>query len=263
MSRRHGFTLIELLVVIAIIAILAAILFPVFAKAREKARQATCISNARNVGLALTQYIQDYDEYIPFFVEDNDSYAGGFSPTQTTTNCDTLNSCMGDKHFVPTVSLTNADPCYIARPVGAFSQRFMKCWIQPYTKNAQMFNCPTQASFPGNNLTFTGSYGFLCLHNRGSSTGQLARGIPALGVAGLGTNWFTANPCGRHISGSQNPAKKVLAFCNSFGRHYDKTDNNVVLERQLGGTIGVYVDGHAKTVIINIQTSGSFIQEPF
>ncbi len=59
---RQGFTLIELLVVIAIIAILAAILFPVFAKAREKARQITCASNLKQVGLALLQYSQDYDE---------------------------------------------------------------------------------------------------------------------------------------------------------------------------------------------------------
>jgi prepilin-type N-terminal cleavage/methylation domain-containing protein/prepilin-type processing-associated H-X9-DG protein len=64
-SRLHrGFTLIELLVVIAIIAILAAILFPVFAQARDKARAVSCLSNAKQLGLALTMYMQDYDEKV-------------------------------------------------------------------------------------------------------------------------------------------------------------------------------------------------------
>jgi prepilin-type N-terminal cleavage/methylation domain-containing protein/prepilin-type processing-associated H-X9-DG protein len=62
---RRGFTLIELLVVIAIIAILASILFPVFAKAREKARQTACLSNLKQLGLASLQYAQDYDEALP------------------------------------------------------------------------------------------------------------------------------------------------------------------------------------------------------
>ncbi len=65
MKSNKGFTLIELLVVIAIIAILAAILFPVFAQAREKARQTTCASNLKQLGLAFAQYEQDYDELYP------------------------------------------------------------------------------------------------------------------------------------------------------------------------------------------------------
>jgi prepilin-type N-terminal cleavage/methylation domain-containing protein/prepilin-type processing-associated H-X9-DG protein len=66
-----GFTLIELLVVIAIIAILAAILFPVFAQAREKARSASCLSNAKQIALAIQQYTQDYDEMFPMAIQND------------------------------------------------------------------------------------------------------------------------------------------------------------------------------------------------
>src|SRR3712207_1306350 len=62
----RGFTLIELLVVVAIIAILAAILFPVFAKAREKARQTSCISNLKQIGPAVLMYSQDWDDCVSF-----------------------------------------------------------------------------------------------------------------------------------------------------------------------------------------------------
>lgn len=64
-TKKLGFTLIELLVVIAIIAILAAILFPVFARARENARRASCLSNLKQIGLGVLQYTQDYDEIYP------------------------------------------------------------------------------------------------------------------------------------------------------------------------------------------------------
>jgi prepilin-type N-terminal cleavage/methylation domain-containing protein/prepilin-type processing-associated H-X9-DG protein len=75
--NRSGFTLIELLVVIAIIAILAAILFPVFAQAREKARQATCVSNEKQLGIATMMYMQDYDGMLPRirFQDANGNYA--------------------------------------------------------------------------------------------------------------------------------------------------------------------------------------------
>jgi prepilin-type N-terminal cleavage/methylation domain-containing protein/prepilin-type processing-associated H-X9-DG protein len=78
-NKRHvkGFTLIELLVVIAIIAILAAILFPVFARARENARRTSCLSNMKQIGLGIMQYTQDYDENFPATRDDKDFYALG------------------------------------------------------------------------------------------------------------------------------------------------------------------------------------------
>jgi prepilin-type N-terminal cleavage/methylation domain len=81
-----AFTLIELLVVIAIIAILAAILFPVFAQAREKARQASCLSNQKQIGLAILQYVQDYDETYPL----KERNAAGSELQQITNNGGTI-----------------------------------------------------------------------------------------------------------------------------------------------------------------------------
>jgi prepilin-type N-terminal cleavage/methylation domain-containing protein/prepilin-type processing-associated H-X9-DG protein len=84
LSTRKGFTLIELLVVIAIIAILAAILFPVFAQAREKARQITCASNEMQMGTGILMYAEDYDEnYVPAYTADDDAsgWAGNYWST--------------------------------------------------------------------------------------------------------------------------------------------------------------------------------------
>ena len=109
-ARRSAFTLIELLVVIAIIAILAAILFPVFAQAREKARAISCISNLKQIGTAMMMYTQDYDE----------------TWVTATSFC---NSARIDIPFAP--SDTN-------KPRPMWQGR-----IFPYTKNWDIYNCPS------------------------------------------------------------------------------------------------------------------------
>ncbi len=103
-KKVFAFTLIELLVVIAIIAILAAILFPVFAQAREKARSASCLSNTKQNGLGVTMYLQDYDENFPM---------GGW--------CEPANTCTGNN----------------------LKQSRWYLDIAPYIKNAQVRNCPS------------------------------------------------------------------------------------------------------------------------
>ena len=117
MSKRRGFTLIELLVVIAIIAILAAILFPVFAKAREKARQTSCLSNLKQLGLGMIMYAQDYDETFTSIGYANDLWYDA--------NLGAFNS-------------NNA-----ANPPAGMNYHGWAAVILPYVKNTQIYLCPS------------------------------------------------------------------------------------------------------------------------
>jgi len=118
--RQSGFTLIELLVVIAIIAILAAILFPVFAQARAKARQASCVSNMKQISLAMLMYAQDYDEVLP--------QPGSLPRWQAN------GAACGDATAMRVPDGTN-----IVRMMNGGLQWF----LDPYVKNNGIFRCPS------------------------------------------------------------------------------------------------------------------------
>ncbi|MDR3707684.1 MAG: DUF1559 domain-containing protein [Capsulimonadaceae bacterium] len=107
MKRNNAFTLIELLVVIAIIAILAAVLFPVFATAREKARQSSCTSNMKQLGLALLQYVQDSDEHYPCVGQSTTPGAGWASLVYSYVRSTNVYLCPDDMTQTNTVSVSS------------------------------------------------------------------------------------------------------------------------------------------------------------
>ncbi|MGD2175084.1 MAG: DUF1559 domain-containing protein [Candidatus Brocadiaceae bacterium] len=116
MRDRRGFTLIELLVVIAIIAILAAILFPVFARAREKARQTSCLSNMKQMTMAVLMYTADHDEWLP------PPHLGTQIPNQA---------------------------CAILNPTGGATCYNWAVQVQPYVRNRGLLSCPTWSAGKG------------------------------------------------------------------------------------------------------------------
>ncbi len=172
-SKRKAFTLIELLVVIAIIAILAAILFPVFAQAREQARKTACLSNVKQLGLGFQMYAQDYDERMP---------------------------------GVPFNSCPTCWP-WAAWPGSLDWEGVFTVAIQPYTKNLQILHCPSEADnnrWDGTNgISYCYSEYLYNANNNYDKLSALSNG--ATGVAGVAilsecwssgifNDWETAGP---------------------------------------------------------------------
>jgi len=122
MLRRRGFTLIELLVVIAIIGILAAMLFPVFARARESARKTQCLANVKNIAIGINMYLVDYENFPPVGPL-QDKFAGQWFHD---------NSPRGSKYDPPCNQLRHGDP-YLRTPV----------ILDDYIKNRDVWRCPS------------------------------------------------------------------------------------------------------------------------
>jgi len=240
-AYRRGFTLIELLVVIAIIAILAAILFPVFAQAREKARQASCQSNLKQMAVAVLMYTQDYDETFPMVTGQNMSVASG-SPFDGQT----------------------------------WVQNDIVFLIQPYVKNFQVFFCPDRGKkvnqngdicFPspinqdvwGYGYNWSSGYGYgpntthdLWHQGDGCVMAQIADGsLPgrAISAVNFPAQFVILGDTGDTPRQTLNTA----TFDPRCGAGYEGGNADLPMgARHQGGNIFAFSDGHVKYFKVNL-----------
>jgi prepilin-type N-terminal cleavage/methylation domain-containing protein len=205
-SRSRAFTLIELLVVIAIIAILAAILFPVFSQAKEAAKKSACLSNTKQIGLGLYLYVNDYDDSLP-------------------------------------MANYPAPPAYVGPPWTVFafhsgagvSELAWADLVQPYTKNVDIFKCPSDSSgqpivggnpIPGKSLSYALNYYFF----------RQPGGVARFALTGGSLSELTA------------PASKIFIAesASKANREIVRPDRFDGFERHAKGSNYVHADTHAR-----------------
>jgi prepilin-type N-terminal cleavage/methylation domain-containing protein/prepilin-type processing-associated H-X9-DG protein len=233
--KHRAFTLIELLVVVGIICLLAAILFPVFARARESARRAACQSNLKQIGLAVAQYVQDYDEMLPIS-DGTDSFNGESHGGLFTVVWDYANTSS------PSV----------------FSL------LQPYTKSWQVFTCPSAPSASyvyykpkGNSNTNYSVNGILTFRAKTSAT-PASMGRKVVDIATPSTIIYIQEGSSR-----QNSCGFAPQIYNGNNQQYDYwhlysngTENYSNIHFN-GGNL-LYADGHVKWKKVGSLTSLDF-----
>lgn len=145
---RRAFTLIELLTVIAIIALLAAILFPVFAQAREKARQTQCLSNLKQIGVALTMYRENYD-----CINCRHRFCPDNADTTCASSMPTANTGVNETWWAPYDNSVSSEPPNPSAIVYATDTK--RGFLQPYVRNVDIFKCP---DYPKGQVGYAMSY---------------------------------------------------------------------------------------------------------
>ena len=240
---KTGFTLIELLVVIAIIAILAAILFPVFAKAREKARQASCQSNMKQIGLAVMQYVQDFDE----------SY-----PPRYMDYCNDLPACTSYTRYQWTALVKPYVKQNGGGGGGGNTQGVFACPSSPVTAATNphyLMVCDADWQYPVNTAAPTSNWkGYIWRYSDNTLLDTMIE-TPANNIfiseAPLGTS--AGNPYGSavwdRICQPYSVDSNHYTSTASWGANHDDISQKKSDQRHNGGLNYIFFDGHVKWMV--------------